>query len=198
METVYKDEAIVLNRKFVGEKDLVITVYTKKSGKESIYIQNGQYLKNMPFSVLSPFCWFKAVLIKIKDKLIISEIGSYKQIGYHISQDIERFEAGFNIINFTYKLAPHQDERIFTLLKKSLYFLTISKLPKILEILFLLKITYLNGELDLKRLNLNSKEFAFLKRLMEKSVKEVSQIETESLEFLENLRNRLIRQLVKD
>jgi DNA repair protein RecO (recombination protein O) len=198
METVYKDEAIVLNRKFVGEKDLTITVYTKKSGKESIYIQNGQYLKNMPYSILSPFCWFKAVLIKIKDKLIISEIDSYKQIGYYISQDIEKFEAGFNIINFTYKLAPHQDERIFILLKKSLYFLTISKLPKLLEILFLLKITYLNGELDLKRLNLNNKEFDFLKGLMEKSIKEASQIEIENVEFLESLRSKLIRELVRE
>jgi DNA repair protein RecO (recombination protein O) len=79
-----------------------------------------------------------------------------------------------------------------------LYFLTISKLPKLLEILFLLKITYLNGELDLKRLDLNSKEFDFLKGLMEKSIKEASQIEIGSVEFLEGLRSKLIRKLVRE
>lgn len=198
METIYKDEAIVLNRKFVGEKDIVITIYTKKSGKESVYIQNGQFLKNMPYSLMSPFCWFKGVFIKIKDKFIIAEIDSYKQIGYYLSQDIERFKTGFNILNFMYKLAPHQDERIFVLLKKTLYFLAFSENTKYLEISFLLKITYLNGELDLKRLNLNEREFDFLINLMKKSIKEVSQLKMGNLELLESMRNKLIKELVKD
>ena len=46
METLVKDEFIVLKKNLVPDYDLSLTVYFRKQGKENIYIPKGQFLKS--------------------------------------------------------------------------------------------------------------------------------------------------------
>lgn len=174
MYTLFKDEIIVLKRVFVGERDLSLIVYTKKLGRESIFIQNGQLIKNLPIVSLTEFNWFNGVFYKIKDKLYISEIGKFKNIAIELVKDYEKLSTAYCIIDWIYKFAPHPDEKIFILLKKTLYYITLSKDPKLLELAFLLRLTYLNGELNISKMNISDKEREFLNLLMKKTLSDVA------------------------
>jgi DNA repair protein RecO (recombination protein O) len=193
MYTFFKDEVIVLRRNFVGEKDLVLTVYTKKLGKESIFIPNGQLIKNLPFVYLAEFVWFNGVFYKIKDRLYISEIDRFKNMGIDLAKDYKKFVSGYNIINLIYKYAPHQDEKIFILFKKSIYYLTVAKDVKVFELAFLIRLIYLNGELNISKMEITDSEKKFLNLLMKLNLSQIAL----NLDFsqkldLEYLKNKLL------
>ncbi|WP_297886988.1 hypothetical protein [Sulfurihydrogenibium sp.] len=174
MHTLFKDEVIVLKRTFVGEKDVSLLVYTKKLGRESIFIQNGQLIKNLPYVYLTEFSWFYGVFYKVKDKLYINEIDRFQNIAIQLVKDYEKFLSGYNIINWIYRFAPHPDEKIFILLKKTLYYLATSKDVKTLELAFLLRLTYLNGELNISNLDINDKEKNFLSKIFKTPLSEIA------------------------
>ncbi len=188
MENLIKDEAIVLNRNFIGEKDLSITIYMKSKGRESIVIQNGQILRNLPYSVLSPFTWFKSIFLYYKDKVYILEIDKLKHFGLDLTDSYSRFETAFKILDLIYKYAPHNDPHIYTLLKKSLFYLTKTEHPNLVYLTFLVRLIYLNGEFSIEHLHLNEFEKNIVKSLIKKSLKEiVSQEKTYDLNVLNKL-----------
>ncbi len=173
MENLFKDEAIVLNRNFVGEKNISITVYMKNKGRESIVIQNGQMLKNLPYSVLVPFTWFKAVFLSYKNKVHLVEIDKLKHFGQLIIDNYERFETAFKILDLIYKYAPHNDPRIYLLFKKSIFYLSKTEKQNLIYLTFLIRLTYLNGELSLEHLPLNEVEREILKSLIKNPLKDI-------------------------
>lgn len=188
MENFIKDEAIVLNRNFIGEKDLSITIYMKSKGRESIIIQNGQILRNLPYSVLSPLTWFKAIFLSYKDKVYILEIDKLKHFGLELTDNYDKFETAFKLLNLIYKYAPHNDLHIYTLLKKSLFYLTKTENSNLIYLIFLVRLIYLNGEFNIEHLPLNEYEKNVVKSLIKKSLKEiVSQEKNYNLNILNKL-----------
>ncbi len=145
MENSFKDEAIVLKKTEVGEKDLSITVYMKKLGKENIYIPKGQIIKTFFPTATEPFNWFKGVFVRKKDKVFIKEIDNYKNLALYISKDIDKFYTAFFILDKFYRYVLFSDEKLFILLKKSLYYLLSLKNPEVFKTNFLAKLIYLSG-----------------------------------------------------
>ena len=188
MYTFFKDEVIVLKRVFVGEKDLTLTVYSKKSGRESIFIQNGQIIKNLPIVSMTEFSWFYGVFYKIKDKLYISEIDRFKNVALDLVKDYDKLVSAYRVINWLYRFAPHPDERIFILAKKTFYYLTISKNPELLELAFLLRLAYLNGELNLNKIDVKENEREILKTVFKTNILDLATkpIHVSALDFLKN------------
>jgi DNA repair protein RecO (recombination protein O) len=188
MYTFFKDEVIVLKRVFVGEKDLTLTVYSKKSGRESIFIQNGQIIKNLPIVSMTEFSWFYGVFYKIKDKLYISEIDRFKNVALDLVKDYNKLVSAYRVINWLYRFAPHPDERIFILAKKTFYYLTISKNPELLELAFLLRLAYLNGELNLNKIDVKENEREILKTVFKTNILDLATkpINVSALDFLKN------------
>ncbi|PMP76047.1 MAG: hypothetical protein C0178_06945 [Sulfurihydrogenibium sp.] len=188
MYTFFKDEVIVLKRVFVGEKDLTLTVYSKKSGRESIFIQNGQVIKNLPIVSMTEFSWFYGVFYKIKDKLYISEIDRFKNIALDLVKDYDKVVSAYRVINWLYRFAPHPDERIFILAKKTFYYLTISQNPELLELAFLLRLAYLNGELNLNKIDVKENEREILKTVFKTNILDLATkpMQVSALDFLKN------------
>jgi DNA repair protein RecO (recombination protein O) len=188
MYTFFKDEVIVLKRVFVGEKDLTLTVYSKKSGRESIFIQNGQIIKNLPIVSMTEFSWFYGVFYKIKDKLYISEIDRFKNLALDLVKDYDKVVSAYRVINWLYRFAPHPDERIFILAKKTFYYLTISKNSELLELAFLLRLAYLNGELNLNKIDIKENEREILKTVFKTNILDLATkpIHVSALDFLKN------------
>ncbi len=145
MENTFKDEAIVLKKTEVGDTDLSITVYMKNSGKENIYIPKGQIIKTFIPTATEPFNWFKGVFTKRKEKVFIKEIDNYKNLALEVSKDIDRFYTAFFILDKFNKYVLFSDERLFILLKKSLYYLLSTKDTEIFKTNFLAKLVYLSG-----------------------------------------------------
>ncbi|WP_028949994.1 recombination protein O N-terminal domain-containing protein [Sulfurihydrogenibium subterraneum] len=192
MYTLFKDQAIVLKRTFVGEKDLSLTVYTKKLGKESIFIQNGQLIKNLPIVSLTEFNWFSGVFFKIKDKLYINEIDNFKNVAIEIVKDYNRFLSAYNVISWIYSFAPHQDEKIFILLKKTLYYLTLTNDTDLLELSFLVRLMYLNGELNLNIIDLENQEKELLIHLLKTPISQISSISNKENINLQKIKEKLL------
>lgn len=192
MYTLFKDQAIVLKRTFVGEKDLSLVVYTKKLGRESIFIQNGQLIKNLPVVSLTEFNWFSGVFFKIKDRLYISEIDNFKNVAIEIVKEYNRFLSAYNIISWIYSFAPHQDERIFILLKKTLYYLTLAKNTDLLELAFLVRLVYLNGELNLNAIDLDTQERDLLTFLLKTPISKISSLLGEENQNPQKLKEKLL------
>ena len=192
MYTLFKDQAIVLKRTFVGEKDLSLTVYTKKLGKDSIFIQNGQLIKNLPIVSLTEFNWFSGVFFKIKDKLYINEIDNFKNVAIEIVKDYNKFLSAYNIISWIYNFAPHQDEKIFILLKKTLYYLTLTNDTDLLELSFLVRLMYLNGELNLNIIDLENQEKELLINLLKTPISQISSISNKENINLQKIKEKLL------
>ena len=192
MYTLFKDQAIVLKRTFVGEKDLSLTVYTKKLGKDSIFIQNGQLIKNLPIVSLTEFNWFSGVFFKIKDKLYINDIDNFKNVAIEIVKDYNRFLSAYNIISWIYNFAPHQDEKIFILLKKTLYYLTLTNDTDLLELSFLVRLMYLNGELNLNIIDLENQEKELLINLLKTPISQISSISNKENINLQKIKEKLL------
>jgi len=145
METIFKDEAIVLRKSYSGEKDLSITVYLKKYGKENIYIPFGQIIKNPIVTVSEPFNWFRGVFIKRKGKVYIQEIDDFKNLSLQIAKDLKKFETAFFISKYFNKYVISPDEKYFIFLKKSIYYLLQTKNTDNFKLNFLIKFIFLNG-----------------------------------------------------
>ncbi|NPA51474.1 MAG: DNA repair protein RecO [Aquificae bacterium] len=145
METIFKDEAIVLRKSPVGDIDLSITVYTKQTGKENIYLPKGQVIKSNLITVSEPFNWFRGVFRHIKGKLYLQEIDSFRNLALPITKDLERFYTAFDI-NITFnRYVIFPDDRFFILLKKTLYYLSQDSAPHIIKTNFIVKLIYLSG-----------------------------------------------------
>jgi len=151
MVNMVSDEAIVLRKSPSGEYDVSLTVYTKKYGKENIYIKNGQKLKSPFIYSTEPFSWFKAVFVRRKEKFFIKEIEKSVSLGIQISSHLPKFKTAYSITRVFNKYVIFPDERIFILLKKSLYYLTKTVPLDIFTANFLAKLVLLSGvfpELD--------------------------------------------------
>ncbi len=145
MQTIFKDEAIVLRKSPVGSFDLSITVYTKQIGKENIYIPKGQLLKSSIITASEPFNWFKGVFKLIKGKLYLQEIETFQNLAIPISQNLDRFETAFSINKIFHKYVIFPDEKFFILLKKTLYYLSTTDKPEMIKLNFLAKFILLSG-----------------------------------------------------
>ncbi len=145
METVFKDEAIVLRKSPVGDFDLSITVYTRQVGKENIYIPKGQLTRTGLITATEPFNWFRGVFKYVKGKLYLQEIDTFKNLAIPISQDLRKFYTAFEINSLFNRYVIFPDERFFILLKKTLYYLTGGKNPEIIKLNFIVKLIYLSG-----------------------------------------------------
>lgn len=140
-----KDEAVVLRKSPAGDFDLSITVYLRKYGKENIYIPKGQLLKSPFLPATEPFTWFKGVFIKKREKFFIKEIDKSRSLGLGISKDRSRFETAYFITELFNRYVIFPDERMFILLKKSVYYLTQKVDMKIFRLNFTAKLIYLSG-----------------------------------------------------
>ncbi len=145
METIFKDEAIVLRKSYSGEMDLSITVYLKKYGKENIYIPFGQIIKNPIVTVSEPFNWFSGIFIKRRGKVYIQEVDDFKNLSLKISRDLKKFETAFFISKLFNKYVISPDEKYFIFLKKSIYYLLQTKNMENFKLNFLIKFIFLNG-----------------------------------------------------
>jgi len=151
MEKLVKDEAIVLKKNYVGDVDLSVTVYSKKLGKESIYIPKGQLLKHPYVGLVEPLNWFKGVFSFKKDKIFIEEIDNHKLLALDIAKDLEKFKTAFYVLDTFSKYVGFPDERLFILLKRSIYYISINKDISLHKLSFLTKFINLYGifpELD--------------------------------------------------
>ena len=145
METLIKDEFIVLKKNLIPDFDLSLTVYFKKLGKENIYIPKGQILK-YPFSYISePFSWNRGIFFKRRDKVYIEEIDKNKNIGIFFTHDKKKFYTSYFFIKLFLNYITFPDDKLFILLKKSLYYLILTKNPEIDKLNFLVKFVNLNG-----------------------------------------------------
>ena len=140
-----KDEGIVLRKSLAGDYDLSITVYFRKYGKENIYIPKGQLLKSPFLHATEPFSWFYGVYFKRKEKFFIKELDRSKSLGLEIAKDINRLKTGFEMLNIFNKYVIFPDEKVFILLKKSLYYLTTDINTDLFRLNFLAKLIYLSG-----------------------------------------------------
>ncbi|WP_456392530.1 DNA repair protein RecO [Persephonella sp.] len=151
MVNILSDEAIVLRKSLSGDYDVSLTVYMKKYGKENIYIKNGQKLKSPFIYATEPFTWFKAVFIRRKEKFFIREIEKSVSLGIQIASDIPRFTTAYSITDLFNRYVIFPDEKIFVLLKKSLYYLTRTSSLDVFTANFIAKLVLLSGifpELD--------------------------------------------------
>ncbi len=145
MENLIKDECIVIKKTPVGERDLSVLVFFKKQGKENIYIPKGQLIKSFFPTATEPLNWFKGVFYIKRNKVYIKEIDSFKNIAFSISKDIEKFYTGFFILDTFNRFVLFQDEKMFILLKKSIYYLQNTRNVQKFKVNFLAKLTYLSG-----------------------------------------------------
>jgi DNA repair protein RecO (recombination protein O) len=145
MEKLVKEEAIILKKSYVGDEDLSVLIYGKKIGKENIYIPKGQLIKHPYVPILEPSNWFKGVFIFKKDKIFIEDIDKHKLLALEISKDLNKFYLLFYIIDTFNKYVGFPDERLFILLKKSLYYLSIGKNIALHQLNFLAKFINLYG-----------------------------------------------------
>ncbi len=145
MENTFKEEAIVLKKTPVKETDLSITVYTKTLGRENIYIPKGQIIKSFIPTYTEPLNWFKGVFFRKRDTLYIKEIDRFKNLALPLSKDLEKFYTGFFITDLFNRYAVFPDEKLFILLKKSLYYLQYFGKVEVFKTNFLAKFIYLSG-----------------------------------------------------
>ncbi|WP_456464816.1 DNA repair protein RecO [Persephonella sp.] len=168
---ILKDEAIVLRKSFSGDYDLSLTVYMKKYGKENIYLPKGQILKSPFLPSSEPFTWFKGLFIKRREKFFIKEIDRSRSLGLLISKDYKKFETAFFIADLFNRYIIFPDEKVFILLKKSLYYLTQEIDPHIFSLNFTAKLIYLSGifpELEMCvrcGVNVDKKNYGFLSQI---------------------------------
>ncbi|RUM58250.1 MAG: DNA repair protein RecO [Persephonella sp.] len=145
METLIKDEFIVLKKNLIPDFDLSLTVYFRKQGKENIYIPKGQILKSPYIYYSEPFSWNKGVFNLRRNKIYIEEIDNYKNLSLEFTRDLKKFYTGYFFLNLFINYVSFPDEKLFILLKKGLYYLTSSKSPEIDKLNFLVKFIMLNG-----------------------------------------------------
>ncbi|SNZ10390.1 DNA replication and repair protein RecO [Persephonella hydrogeniphila] len=140
-----KDEAIVLRKSPAGDYDLSITVYLRKYGKENIYIPKGQLLKSPFLHATEPFTWFKGIFTKRREKFFIKEIDKSRALGILISKEKDRFETAYFITELFNRYVIFPDEKVFILLKKSIYYLTQEIDTEVFKLNFLAKLIFLSG-----------------------------------------------------
>ena len=145
MEKVIKDEAIVLKKSLIPEDDISLTIYSKKLGKENIYIPRGQLLKSPYITKTEPFNWFYGIFKFARDKVYIEEIDNYKNIALTISHDIQKFYLNSYFVSLFSKYISFPDERFYFLLKKSIYYSLNMKNFYLHRLNFLTKFVYLFG-----------------------------------------------------
>lgn len=146
MEIFFKDEAFVFSRRFVGNSDVSITLYTRKLGIETVYIQGGQIIKNLPYTYLDRFSHVRGVFIKLKEeKVALQEIDSIKTFGLYVAKNIEAFEILTDISSLIYTYAPYPDQKVYNLYKKVMFYSTSSDSPYKYHLAFLVKFNYLLG-----------------------------------------------------
>ncbi len=145
MEKLVKDEAIILKKSYVGDEDLSVLIYGKKIGKENIYVPKGQLIKHPYVPILEPSNWFKGVFIFKRDKIFIEDIDKHKLLALEISKDLNKFYSLFYIIDIFNKYVGFPDEKLFILLKKSLYYLSVERNISLHQLNFLVKFINLYG-----------------------------------------------------
>lgn len=151
MEIFLKEEAFVLNRKFIGNQDALITVYTQKLGVENIFIPNGQLIKNLPYVYLDKFTYIEAVFQKYReDKVYIVDIDRTITYGLKISTNPECFYRLTDVSGLLYRYAPYPDKMIFNLYKKTILYCVKTMEVYKYYLAFLVKFSYLLGVYDLK------------------------------------------------
>lgn len=154
METFIKDEAFVLSRRFVGNSDMVITIYGQKLGVETVFIQNGQLIKNLPYVYLDKFTYIKAVFQKYREERVyISEIYKVITFGLKVSESLESLFILTEISNMIYNYVLYPDKTIFNLYKKTLYYSIKTGQIHRYYVSFLVKFIYLLGVYDRKELD---------------------------------------------
>lgn len=146
MEIFFKDEAFVLSRRFTGNSDVSVTLYTRKLGIETVYIQGGQIIKNLPYTYLDMFSHIRGVFIKLKEeKIALQEIDKIKTFGLYVAKNIETLEILADISSLIYTYAPYSDQKIYNLYKKVVFYSTGSESPYKYHLAFLVKFNYLLG-----------------------------------------------------
>ncbi len=140
-----KDEAIILKSQPVLERDLSITVYLKKSGKENIYVKGGQIIKHPYLPILQRSNWIRGVFLHYKEKILIKEIDKSYNFGAIYSRDLNLFDTWNWILDVFDRFTTFQDEKMFNFLKKSLYHLKSAKNLEEYRLLFLIRYIYLQG-----------------------------------------------------
>lgn len=146
MEIFFKDEAFVFNRRFVGNSDVSVTLYSKRLGIETVYIPGGQIVKNLPYTYLDRFSHINGVFTKIKEEKIgLYEIDKVKTFGLYVARNIETFEMLTDMSSIIYTYAPYADERIYNLYKKVLFYSLQAEYPYGYYLSFMVKINYLLG-----------------------------------------------------
>lgn len=146
MELFFRDEGFVFNRRFVGNNDVVVAIYTKKLGVENVFIQNGQLVKNLPYIYLDKFTHIRCIFTKLKDgKVYIYDIDSVKTLGIEVSRNVELFQTLTDISSIIYTYTPYGDTRIFNLYKKTVFYCLNSGETYKYYLVFLTKLNYLAG-----------------------------------------------------
>ena len=140
-----KDEAIVLKSQPVLDSDLSITVYLKKLGKENIFIKGGQRIKHPYLPVLQRSNWIRGVFLQYKDKLLIKEVDKSYNFAATYSKDLNLFYTWNWIVDIFDRYTTFPDEKMFNLLKKTLYHLKATSDVEIYKLRFLLRYIYLQG-----------------------------------------------------
>ncbi|NPA53454.1 MAG: DNA repair protein RecO, partial [Aquificae bacterium] len=78
-------------------------------------------------------------------KFFIKEINQFQNLALPISQNLDKFYTAFYILSIFNKYSISDDEKLFILLKKSFYYLTIIENTENFKINFLAKFILLSG-----------------------------------------------------
>ncbi|MEZ0324027.1 MAG: hypothetical protein ABWJ98_06945 [Hydrogenothermaceae bacterium] len=195
MEIFLKDQAVVISRRFIGNSDVALSIYTKNMGVENIIIQNGQLIRNLPYIYLDKFTYFDGVFIKLRnDKIYITDIDRVYTLGISISKDYDNFTYSSKMIDFIYKYSPYPDTNIYNLLKKSLYHISRSKNGYKIFISFLVKFNYLLGIYDPKKISLDREGLQILSIIFKTKIQDAENLKLDRY-FYQKLYDKLIENL---
>ncbi|MCX7760714.1 MAG: hypothetical protein N2Z81_05950 [Hydrogenothermaceae bacterium] len=195
MEVFFKDQAVVVSRRFIGNNDVALSIYTKSMGIESVVIQNGQFIKNLPYTYLDKFTYFEGVFIKFRnDKIYINDIDKVYTLGLFLSRDYNNITNGYRMLDLIYKYSPYPDGNIYNLLKKSLYHISKSKDGYKIFLSFLVKFNYLLGIYDPKKISWDRESFRILSTIFKTKVQDAENLKLDRY-FYEKLYNRLMENL---
>lgn len=192
---MFKDQAVVLDRRSVGDNDVLINVYIKMVGIENIFVQNGQLIKNLPFTYLDKLTYFRGVFVKFKnDRFYIQEIDKVFPVGLMLSKNYDNFVYSSQILNFISTYAPYSDEKVFNLLKKTLHYMGKSNDGYKYYVAFLVKFNYLLGIYDQKNIFWDRKSSNILSQMLLTNISDIKRIPMEK-GMAEMLSDRLIRNI---
>lgn len=127
-----KTEGIVLKTVKYSEKDLIITIFSKKIGKISFYGKGLRTSKNKTASAVQLFSFNEFLFKKNGNNYIVSSIDPIKNY-FNISKDIDRFFIGTYILKLI-SLVTYENQtnnRLFELLLNTLDILVAADINKL-------------------------------------------------------------------